>query len=127
MNVNVNGVSITLTEEQLKHIDAEVKKMNQPKRPTPAERFWQLCEGLSLKIDKERYPDSVFFFKEDEYQFEYDTANGHLWCRYSSIWTVFEKEYSMKYNDIQSLIKNQVEEHFKCKGVTPRPLHNPRF
>ena len=120
MNVNVNGVSITLTEEQLKHIDAEVKKMNQPKRPTPAERFWQLCKGLTIKIDKEGYPDSVFFFKDDECQFEYDTANGHLWCRYSSIWSVFEKEYSMEYSEIQSLIKIQVEEHFKCKGVTPK-------
>jgi hypothetical protein len=25
----------------------------------------------------------------------------------------------LKYEDIQSLIKNEMEGHFKCKGVTP--------
>lgn len=119
MNVNVNGVSITLTEEQLKHIDAEVKKMKEPKKLTPAERFWKLCEGLTIKIDKKKYPDYVLFYKEGRRQFDYNTKNGYLLCRYSSIWSVFEKEYYMKYDDIQSLIKNLVEEHFKCKGVTP--------
>jgi len=114
MNVNVNGVSITLTEEQLKHIDAEVKKMNEPKKPTPEERFWQLCEGLTIKNDRGKYPDVVFFFKDDEATFEYDAKNRYLWCRHSTVWSVFEKEYGMKYNDIQYLIKNQVEEHFKC-------------
>lgn len=99
---------------------AELRKLiDAPDRPTPAERFWQLCEGLSLKIDKEKYTDYVLFFKEDVSQFEYNTKNGYLWCRYSSIWSVFEKEYNMRYDDIRSLIKIQVEEHFRCKGVTP--------
>ena len=95
------------------------KIISAPDKPTPAERFWQLCEGLAIKIDREKFPHAIFFFKNDELQFEYNTKNGHLWCRYSSIWSVFEEEDGMKYNEIQSLIKTQVEEYFKCKGVTP--------
>jgi len=99
---------------------AELRKIiDAPEKPTPEEIFWQLCEGLTLKIDKEKYPNSTFLFKDDKYFFEYDSKNRNLWCSYKHIWGVFEKEYSMQYSDIQSLIKLLVEEHFKCKGITP--------
>src|SRR5574338_1170143 len=87
------------------------KLINAPEKPTPEERFWQRCDGLTIKIDREKFPYSVFFFKNDELQFEYHTKNGYLWCLYSSIWSVFEKEDGMKYSEIQSLIKTQVEDH----------------
>jgi hypothetical protein len=32
---------------------------------------------------------------------------------------ISESEFSMKYHEIQSLIKNQVEKRFKIKGITP--------
>lgn len=34
------------------------------KRPTPAERFWQLCEGLTIKIDKKSILILYSFLKE---------------------------------------------------------------
>lgn len=77
----------------------------------------ELINGCEIKIDKEKYPDSVFFFKNGEYYFEIEKQ--YLWCRYNYVWGVFISEFKMSYADIQSLIKTTVEEHFKCKGLTP--------
>ena len=98
------------------------KIINAPEKPTPEERFWQLCEGLTLKIDKEKYPDSTFLFKEDVFMFEYYSKNKYLWCSNPHVWSVFVKEYNMRYDDIQFFIKSQVQEHFKCNGITPDNL-----
>lgn len=119
MNITINGVSITLTSEQIQQIDAEIKKNQPASKPTPEERFWQLCNGLEIKIDLEKYPNTIFFFKGEDLWFEYEAETGYLWCRYLYVWSVFEKEYGMNYSKIKSLIKKQVENHFKCKEVTP--------
>ena len=84
---------------------------------TPKQRLLEILNGCEIKIDKEKYPDSVFFFKSGECYFEIEKQ--YLWCSYMDVWSVFEKEFSLNYNQIQALIKDAVEEHFKCKGLTP--------
>lgn len=124
MNITIQGVEITLTQEQLLKIDAEVKKMNVPKKPTKEERLIELLTGLTLKIDHVKYPNCIFLFKDDECWVEYESKSRTLWLRWKNIWSVFENEYNLGYSEIQSFIKVQVEEHFKCKGITPEPLNN---
>jgi hypothetical protein len=94
-------------------------KVKGEQKLTPEQRLWQLAEGLTMKVDRDKYPDSTFFFKGEDWWVEYDAKNNQLWCRYGKIWQVFETEYSMQYDDIQKLIKDVVEAHFKCKGLTP--------
>jgi len=83
-----------------------------------------LINNLQLKIDPIKYPGLVFLFDGDKSQVEYSIKSGNLWLRHSSIWSVFEQEYSFNYSEIQSFIKILVEDYFKCKGITPKPLFN---
>lgn len=89
---------------------------------TPEQRLLEILNGCEIKIDKEKYPDSVFLFKNGECYFEIE--NLILWCRYKHVWQIFENEFSMNYVDIQQFIKGQVEEHFKCMGLTPLTPNN---
>lgn len=95
---------------------AELKTIASAPDITPEERFWQLMNGCTIYTEKES-PDSIFFMKDGEVWFELE--NSTLWCRWSRVWSVFENPpYNMNYNSIQSLIKDQVEERFKMKGIT---------
>lgn len=85
-------------------------------------RFKEILQGLEIKINLRKYPDSIFFFKEDDFYFEYDFKNKNFWVSYDKVWRVFENEYSMKFSEIQSFIKTQVEQGFKLEGITPQFL-----
>ncbi len=97
--------------EELKAQIAELEKI------TPEQRFLELIDGMTVKIDKDNYPGSTFFFKDDTCYFE--LGNSRLWVRYAEIWQVFEVEFDMNYDEIQSFIKDQMEQHFIIRGVTP--------
>ena len=80
--------------------------------------FLNYIQGLEVKINKKRYIDSVFYFKNGCCLFEYNEKNGDLYCKYDGFWSVFEREYNMDHQQIQAFIKNGVEEHFKIKVTT---------
>lgn len=93
------------------------KIIEQPEKRTKEEAFIELINGCQIKIDKVKYPDSVFFFKNGEYYFEIGKDN--LWCRYKYVWSVFESEFKLNHHEIKNFIEDMVEEHFKINGVTP--------
>jgi hypothetical protein len=89
----------------------------------PEDRVWnKICRGLVMKTDQERYPDLIFWFKQDRCYFQYDIETGFLWCEHDLVWEVFEKELNWSYPQIESFIKNKVKEHFQNKDVTPHNL-----
>ena len=81
--------------------------------------FLNYIQDLEVKIDKKRYIDTVFYFKNGCCLFEYNEKNGYIYCKYDGFWSVFEREYHMNHQQIKAFIKNGVEEHFKIKGTTP--------
>ena len=85
---------------------------------TPEQRLLQLFEGCVIHFD-EQYPESVFFMKDGEIYFELDAKNNYIWCRYNYVWQLFETEFDLNSNQIRDLIKGQVEQRFKMRGVTP--------
>jgi hypothetical protein len=89
-------------------------------KQTPEELFLSMWEGCTVKIDKEKYPDSIFFFKGDQWMFEIE--NSILWCRYDKVWGRLSDINGLDYKDTQSFIRNLMEKHFKMKGVTPYGL-----
>jgi hypothetical protein len=105
-------------------LEAELKQveeiLQQPKI-SREERFLGLINGLQLKFDFEKYRDRLFFFRGDEVWLEYDLKYKYLWVSHEK-WEVFENEYSMDYDEIQTFIKNMVGRHFNLKGVTPQRL-----
>lgn len=86
---------------------------------TSPDKVWDgIINGLTIKIDREKYPNSIFFFKEDAFLFEIE--NNILWCRYDKVWLKISEVISGDYKATQAFIKNKVvEEHFNLKGVTP--------
>ena len=81
-----------------------------------------IFEGTHIKLDLKRYPNQVFFFKEDVFWMEYNWKNGYLGCKWKDFWETLKKENKWDYDEGQTFIKKQVEEHFKLKGVTPCSL-----
>ena len=113
-------------QEALKKLTAlehEVKKLREiieaPVHISKEKRFWGLWSGLTMKVDRDQYPKSTFWFAGDDLIIEWQHIYGQLWISHSDIWSVFEKEYGLNYNDIQSFIKVEVEKHFKIGSVTP--------
>ena len=109
----------TTKKESLQKEMAELEAIINAPDITPKERFWQIMNGCEIYTEKEN-PNSVFFIKNGSVFFE--LQNSTLWCSYHNVWRVFESEFSMLYQEIQSLIKNQMEERFKMKGITPKTL-----
>ena len=78
-----------------------------------------IFEGTHIKLDLKRYPNQVFFFKEDVFWMEYNWKNGYLGCKWKDFWETLKKENNWNYEEVQAFIKDQAEQHFKLKGVTP--------
>ena len=80
--------------------------------------FLELMEGMKRKVHPDE-PHKTLWYKEDGWYFEQDEKTGRLWCQINRVWSFFETNYSPKYSDIQLIIKNLMERHYKLKGLTP--------
>jgi len=95
------------------------RKLLTEKYPISKEdRFLELIDDIEIKVDKEKYLGSVFFFKDEKCFFEHNSKYDYLWCDYNNIWSVFEREYGLSHTEIQSFIKYMLEKHFKMKVST---------
>ena len=98
--------------------------------------FLELVGGFRWECDLEKYPNSLFVFKNEicifeiynpesinpkkiisSYRFglKQDLKNADIWFNYDKIWSIFESKFGMKYNDIQSFMKDMIEKHFKIR------------
>ena len=78
-----------------------------------------IFKDTHIKLDLKRYPNRIFFFKEDICWMGYHWENGYFGCRYEDFWEVLTMENNLNYREVQAFIKDWVEQHFKLKGVTP--------
>src|SRR5690606_18806778 len=106
-------------QERIAALEAEIAELKKPDK-TPGERFWELVSDTTVRFDFEKYPNTIFGFRDGKYVWEFDFENSYLWLRYSTVWSVLENEYGLNYDDVHSLVKNEVQEYFKCRGVIPR-------
>lgn len=108
---------IQALEEELARLKVLAGKPDIP----PEERFLQLVDinNISIKINKEIYPDSVFFFNGETFLAEYDKKfPKNIWINFD-IWDVFENEYGMKYHEIQGFIRKQIRRYFNWEKNKP--------
>ena len=88
-------------------------------RLKPEERFL-INMLLNLKeYVSDRYPDFIFYKKDNEILFHYNLKSHVFFCDYNKIWSIFETKYHLNDNKIKELIKGIVEEYLKFKNVTP--------
>src|SRR5690606_17537227 len=107
-------------QKRIAALEAEIAELKKPEK-TAGQRFWELVSATEVKFDFDRYPRTLFGFRDGEYLWEFDFRNNYLWLRYSTVWSVLENEYGLNYDDVQSLVKNEVESHFNCKEITSAP------
>jgi hypothetical protein len=102
--------------------------------------FLELIDGFQWRYDLDKYPHSIFAFKDDICVFEIDNSeslnqrkiiacyrfglkqnlkNARIWFNYDRIWSIFESNFEMKYNDIQYFMVDMLEKHFKISETTP--------
>jgi len=77
-------------------------------------------------LDEDGYPCSVptnrieLRNSDDKWLFDIQfTGKEHFWFRYEWVWLILQDKYSLQYNDIQRLMKNQVNTLFGLADITP--------
>jgi len=89
--------------------------------------FKELFNGLE-EYESDKYPDYIFFIKNDIIYIRQSSKNKKLWCSHKYIWSFFETEFGYNYNEISNLIQGMVELHLKRKvGTASVCDHNDHF
>jgi len=71
---------------------------------------------LNLKqVQLEKYPDYLFYFKDDKCIFQQDLKFYWFGVSYKLLWSVFENKFGYKYNETRDLIKDIVKEAYKIQ------------
>ena len=94
----------------------ELKKEMTKDEKDPEKTFLSMLDGLTVRI---KDPDSIFYFEGDDWIFEQDFKNGYFWCQYDKVWSVFETDHGLNYNEIRDFVKTMLEKYFKCSVLTP--------
>ena len=77
-------------------------------------------------VEHPDYPDSIFYRKDGQVIMEIDKKYMQFLIDYDTIWSFFEKVFSMEYDEIQQLMNTWLEETFNLKGFTPIFSNNIR-
>ena len=104
--------------------------------------FWNKFNGC-YKVNHSDYPESILYFYDEQFirqkklsrivgesieyptnvvgkcLFKQDLKYERFWCKYDEIWSFFEENFSTNYIEIQSFIKELLEEHDKLSVSIP--------
>lgn len=116
MNKNAALARLTSLENEAKELRKVIEAPDAPPKQTAEE--W-LLDFLSQPFIVKFTKDYITYYLGDQWIFQQDLKNDRLWCYYYKVWQVFEKEYSLKYEQIQALHKEEVGTALNCKGLTP--------
>ena len=70
-------------------------------------------------VESEKYPNSIFFKKNGVVVMQQDMKYKRFWFDYDNIWSFFESFFGMKYQQIQGVLKQWLEETLNLEGYTP--------
>lgn len=78
-------------------------------------------KDLTCKVDKEKYPNSVFYFDGETSILEIEKIEKKLyaWVNYDKIWHPISTKFGLNYSEVEQILKVRIEEHFKLRDVTP--------
>lgn len=82
--------------------------------------FLTTLNGCELKIDLNNKQPNIIFWNKNGVNWSYqDLKNGYIFFKYNGLWSIFDRGGVVNYFEIQSYIKNILEEGIKLKGYTP--------
>ena len=70
------------------------------------------------QFETEEYLNHIFFMKDGKVVFDYNKKKGYVYISYNKIWSFLESFFGLKYEEIQDLTKEWVEEHYKLRVIT---------
>ena len=127
--IEVNGVTIELTDDQVKKIleqtiIKDTKELVKQEILEILEKYKSNVRFIDENCKVSKYPTSRFeiFNENGEWLFDidYDSKNQHFWYSFYKVWIVFLNKYSINNFDFQEVMKSILEEHLNLKGITPR-------
>ena len=72
------------------------------------------------QYETEKYRELIFFMKDGKVIFDYNKKNGYVAVSYDKIWSFLKNFFGLKYEEIQGLTKEWVEEHYNLRVKTTR-------
>ena len=127
--IEVNGVTIELTDDQIKKV-LEQTKVKDTKELVKQEileileKYKSNVRFLDENYNVSKYPTSRFEILNENgewlFNIDYDSKNQHFWYSYYRILVIFRENYSINYDDFQEVMKSILEEHLNLMGKTLR-------
>lgn len=96
------------------------KIVSTPDTPTIQDKeqlFRELTEGIYPVINRERYPDSIFFCKDGSCIAELNGRKLHL--HYYRYWRRMTDRLDMSYDQVKKFTREMVDKVFNLKGIVP--------
>ena len=90
------------------------------------ERFMEITKDLKIincDVYNEDGLEFIYHNKDGEWIFYQDAKNEEFWANYKRYWEILEREFHLKYEEIQALTKFLVEEALK-REVDTTPLRS---
>jgi hypothetical protein len=82
--------------------------------------FYDFVTGLWKDMEISVIDDQgILFHKGDGLFMRQDFKNGWFWCDWDRVWSFFRIVKTMELLETQDFIRGVVEEHLKCKALTP--------
>jgi hypothetical protein len=71
-----------------------------------------------VRYETDKYPDFIFFMKDDKVIFYYNKINGWGFISYDKIWSFLDSFFGLNDMEIKDLTKQWMEEHYKLDMTT---------
>ena len=126
--IEVNGVTIELTDEQVNRIFEQTKVKNTKELVKQEilemlEKYKSNVRFLTESYKVSKYPTSRFKILDENgdwlFTIVYDSKNQHFWYSYYRVYSVFLNKYSINIDDFQEVMKSILEEHLNLMEATP--------
>ena len=112
-------------QQKIEKYEAKIAELklqieNQSKPKSPKDFFLEIFNGATVKIDLEKYPNSIFYFSGDTFLLEIEKRDEKLiaWCNYHKIWDPISTTNAWNYSQTQEFLTVTIEDHFKLREVT---------
>ena len=108
--------SINTAKEQAMRIEAIVNSFDSSeyKLGLMEKRFIELMNGLTIKL----VDNGIIYYIGEDWIVNQDVKNKIVYFSYYRFWSFFEKEFELKFDDIQSFTTDMVKKHLNCEGFT---------
>ncbi len=118
-----NGYIGKIFDFKTKYIDKELtltEMMLESSTPRNiiAKKWLTKNYGNLEKFESNRYPNYIFYMKDDIVIFDYNRKNGRCYINHDEVWSFLQSVFRLEDEEIKEITKEWVEEDYKLKVTT---------